>query len=220
MDTKQFSIPEAIFREFGVRNCECLRNTVNSFARNKLLKVEKYAGLDNDQIRIRDDQLPSLHNAVLLHAFFGNTKVVKQIFDDLAVRREKAKILEAMLFERNSVIGIALEHRDAYALRDALLGDFPLRRTRLPNPFTTLPQQMFGPSNRLLLALLAQAGTLSKGDSLLLAYLQGNLEIARSMVLAIADFPEDLHPLRQRVLGDFTEAQEFDVLLDSWRKSE
>lgn len=216
MDTKQFTIPEALSAEFGIRNCEYLRMTANGFVRNKLIKADVYAGAERKSVRIRDSQLPTLHNAIILHALFGDTKVVKDVFFDATKRQRQADAASALLFQRNSVMGVALVSEAAQALVDALRGDFDLRQQRLPNPFATLPHQALGNTNGLFLALLAQAGTLSAGDSVLQAYLQGDLELARDRVLAMSDLPEDLAPLRQRILEDCRQAQEFDDLLDWW----
>lgn len=216
MDTKQFTIPEALRKEFGIQNCECLRMVANGFVRNKLIKADVYDGGERKSVRIRDSQLPALHNAIILHALFGDTKVVKAIFVDSIIRRRQAEAASRLFFQRNSLMGVALINEAAQALVDALRSDFDLKRNRLSNPFATLPHQALGNASGLFLAVLAQAGSLSAGDSVLHAYLQGDLLLARERILAIADLPDDMVHLRKHILEKYRQAQEFDDLLDSW----
>lgn len=213
------SIPDALEQLFGVRGCEYLRNIANTFATNGTVRVQKFDRSERKRVFIRESELPALHNAVVLHAVFGDTRVVKEILaDDLVLRHRHAEAVAALFFQRNSLLGVALQSEAVRTLVEALRGDGDLRRSRLPNPFEILPQKALGEAGGLLRAVLAQAGTLSAGDSVLMAYLQKDLESARRQILALGDLPEGLAPLRQRILEDYEQAVEFDELLDSLRK--
>lgn len=219
MAAPQFTIAEAVDHEFQVHGCEKLRMIVKSFVGNGLISVIAVPRVQRDQHRVDLSQLIVLRNAVILHALFGDVRLVKAIFDDPAIRMERAEVAAAILFQRNSLMGIVVQGNESQALVDALRGDTDLRRERLPNPFATLPHRALGDASGLLFRLLTQAATLSAGDGVLLAYLQGDLELARERILAITDLPTELIPLRQRILADCDDAEEFDNLLDTLRKS-
>jgi hypothetical protein len=216
VDFNRLTIPQALFKVFGLRD-ENLRQIANTFVRNKLVAADKVAGVQRDAVFIRENQLATLHNAILLHAIFGNVKTVKAIFEDAPLRRKHAELAATVFHRRNSLLGVALLDERALALVTALGGALDLRREKLPNPFATLPQVAAESRNGLVTALLAQAGAISAGDSILLAYLQGDLALARERVLATENFPEDLLDLRRCILGDYQEAVDFDDLLDSLR---
>jgi hypothetical protein len=220
VEGKLFTIAEALRQEFGgtIKIGEPLRNAANGFIRNNVLRVQKFSGPERDKNRLTADQLPALHNAIILHALFGDTKVVRDMFTDQAWRRRKADVAEAMLRGRDSVMGIALEHVAAQRLIQALRGDDSLRRQRLPNPFSTLPQQILGGGGALLPILLGQACALSTADSILAAYLNGDWDTARTLIGDVSDHPTETAPLYLKILKECRDAQECDDLLDSWRR--
>lgn len=219
MNARQLTISEALSREFDIKitECEKLRTAVNSLIDNDVVLIERILGTHHSQRRLHENQLPALHNAVLLHALFGDVRLIKAIFTDHSVRRTQAEIAAAILFQRNSLMGIALQGTAVQGLVSALRGDLDLRHERLPNPFTSLPYQMNGNAGGLLVSLLAQSATVSAGDSVLLAHLQGDLELARQRILAMTDLPSELVHLRQRILDDCRDAEELDTFLSDLR---
>lgn len=219
MAARQLTISEAISREFDIKitECEKLRTAVNSLIDNDVIPIERIPGPHHSQRRLHEQQLPALHNAVLLHALFGDVRLIKAIFNDRSVRCTQAELAAAILFQRNSLMGIALQGTAVQGLVSALRGDLDLRHERLPNPFAILPYQMNGNVGGLLVSLLAQSATVSAGDSVLLAYLQGELGLARQRILAMTELPPELVHLQQRILDDCRDAEELDAFLSNLR---
>ncbi len=175
------SIPDTIRDLFGIdlaSKNKFIQDKANSFKRNKLLKVEETQGVQRKSVYLKPGQDVVLFNALLLNAIFPDPKYVKSIFESQKARMEATATLKSLLSERTSVAGIALSSSEATALIANLEGDFDLYEEKLPNPFSVLPQVVLGQHTNLLNALLAQASVLDPLDSILAAYVAGDLERA------------------------------------------
>ncbi|WP_210397369.1 hypothetical protein [Motiliproteus sediminis] len=221
--TDGLTIPEAIRRIFGVdvaTESPLLKNKAMSLERNGLIKSSRTKAVERSSIMIGVDQLTPLHNALVLNAVFSDPKQVKKIFTDRTYRTECAQILKKLFGERDSLLGIALRTDAAFALSEALDSNWDLNDKRLPNPFEQLPQVALGKDLSVLQALLAQASTLAPADSVLLAYLKGDLKRAAELVDACGFPPEsEVGLLGHHIKAKLKEAADFDDLLDMLRKS-
>lgn len=223
---RRFTVPEALAALFGSREaggCEYLRNTANTFTRKGgVTETVQEPSLERTQRKKRtlaEDQLPALYNAILLHALVADTARVKKAFRDRKARNRLADDAAALFGQRNSLMGIALSRPDATNLVVALKGDLDLSKERLPNPFSVLPQLHLGGDLGLLHGVLAQAGALSTGDSMLLAHLRGEKAVAyqKAMALDPASMPGELALLREVVIRAWREQEEFSGLLRHFR---
>ena len=220
MPGKRYTIPDALFELFGVRLAKespALKNVIYSLIRNGVVAVDAQPRIARKALFVQEAQMPALHNAVLLQALFGSPRVVKGIFDDPSVRRKHAGLAGKLFFERDSLVGIGFRAKEAGEFVVALEGEFDLRQSYLPNPYEVLPQVVLGNNSGLLTAVLAQAGSLSRGDNMLLAYLQGDIATAHHLAETMGPARGELEILRRRVLDAYREAEEFDNLLDMMR---
>jgi hypothetical protein len=217
-----YTIPEALGKLFGhgiARKSPYLRNIANSFVRNRLVLASKDLVGERRERKatlIDESQMPPLHNAILLHAFQPNTAKIKRAFTNKSTRLEIANIVEAILITRSSLMGIGLQSSNVRNLIESLRSDIDLRSSKLPNPFTVLPHQIHGDIN-LLCGVLAQASSLSSADSLLLAYLRNDLSKAYASAIALENVTDELEIIKNRVIRDYLQANEFDAVIDAHR---
>lgn len=211
-------IPEAIRSLFGIESSvdsKFLADKANSFQRNKLLKVHKESGVQRASVFIDEHQEVVLFNALLLSSVFTDPKYVKRIFEEQTTRTEAADTLRSMLLNRTSVCGIALASSETTRLVTSLEGDFDLYKKKLPNPFAVLPQMSLGTNTSLLNALLAQASVLDPVDSVLAAWVAGDIENAYRLANEI-DNSEPVAPFLEMVKNRYHELQRFSKLLDDF----
>ncbi|MDP2505581.1 MULTISPECIES: hypothetical protein [unclassified Oceanobacter] len=175
------SIPETIRDLFGIDSAEestVLKDKANSFRRNHLLKVIEKHRVQRKIVYLVDGQEVVLFNALLLSSIFHDPKHVKKIFEDRKTRNEAATTIRSILLERSNVCGIALTSAAAQELVACLENETDLYSVKLPNPFEILPQIVFGKHTNLLNALFAQASVLDPLDSVLAAYVSGDIDKA------------------------------------------
>ncbi|WP_221796213.1 hypothetical protein [Oceanobacter mangrovi] len=211
-------IPEAIRDMFGIESAaesKFLADKANSFHRNKLFKVEKKSGVQRATTYISKEQEVVLFNALLLNSVFTDPKQVKQIFENPKARADAAETLRSMLLNRTTVCGMALASAETTLLVTSLEGNFDLYTEKLPNPFETLPQMLLGPHTNLLNALLAQASVLDPVDSVLAAWVAGDIERAYQLANKI-DNSEPVAPFLDMVRNRYHELQRFSKLLDDF----
>nr|WP_067297730.1 hypothetical protein [Marinobacterium profundum] len=215
------TVPDAIRHLFGIdvaRDSPLLKTKANSLVRNRLIKVEKELIVDRSSTYLAPGQEVVLFNALLLNAVFSDPKQIKSIFEKPAERQHAADTLRALFSQRNSLLGIGLSNPDAMAMVEALAGHHDLYTERLPNPFARLPQVATGDNLNLLQALLAQAAVLAPGDSMLLAYLQGDLARAADLAETLESNEPAVEALRRHLIDKHSEARDFDSLLDQFKK--
>ena len=159
-----------------------------------------------------------LFNALVLNAIFHDPKDVKKIFTDKAFRQQAVETLRAVLLNQSNLSGIALSNPDCVNFIDAVEGESDLYIDKLPNPFSVLPQAALGKNTNLLQALLAQSAALEPMDSILMAYLDGDIESAFRKIQGLSDEQHLALPLIIRIKQAYQEANDFDDLLDQMRQ--
>lgn len=213
------TIPETIRDLFDIESVSesaLLKDKANSFRRNGLLKVVEEQRVQRSAVYLQKGQDIVLFNALLLNAVFTDPKYVKKIFDDKATRQDATKVIRSMLLERSSVCGIALASVEVAALVSSLESEeVDLYSEKLPNPFEVLPQVVLGQHTNLLNVLLAQASALDPIDSVLAAYVSGDVKKALHLSDKIAN-PAVVKPLIDMIYKQDQEIKRFMQLLDDF----
>lgn len=222
---QSYSFSEAIKLIFGVQLAkhEAMRVDVDY-----LLKAMHKAGAialkheplsHNKGWRIPVTEMCAVRNAVLLQGVFATPKIIVKLFNEVAERRHYAQWARDLLLERQSVAGVALTHADLLGFLELLESGTDLKTHELPNPFPdALPQIGLATyDGNLLKTLAAQTAALSVGDSMMLHYLNDDLEKAFNCASALNTNNSLLLKYRSLIINEYTQAKEFDDLLDFLR---
>lgn len=215
---------ECVCRLFGIKlsHHTKLKNQLNSLTRNKLIKSEKEDSNltpgSRGKVRIPISELPTVHNAVLLMGIFGDPKNTKRIFEDHVYRAEMANWVEALLFERQSIVGIDLYsevvHQFIIHFSDET---FNLKEHKLPTPFVALPQLALEGKSDIFQALLTQSAMQSASDSMMLAYLNNDIDKAYTLSLSVQTDNPALVKYQQLIQRKYQEAVDFEKTLEIFR---
>ncbi|MDP5142622.1 hypothetical protein ORJ00_07715 [Rheinheimera baltica] len=218
------TVPDAIRKLFDIdvaTQSAFLKNKAMSMIRNGLIKIAPKSKLDDHRFPTylaNEQQLVVLFNALLLNAVFHDPKDVKKIFEDISYRQDCAKVVSAMLGNRNSLMGISLNNPASVEFTKALASDVDLYSHKLPNPFAVLPQLALGKNQNLLHALLVQSAALEPADNVLLAYIEGDIEKAAKLA-ELMDYDNGaINQIKLHLEKKLSEALEFDELLDQFKK--
>ncbi|KZY96961.1 hypothetical protein A3746_04370 [Oleibacter sp. HI0075] len=212
------SIPDTIRDLFQIdlaSENKFLKDKANSFRRNKLLKVVEEERVQRKSVHLAPGQDIVLFNALLLDAVFSDPKYVKKIFEKPETRKDATQKLKSLLMERNTVTGIALSSDQTGAMISALEGELDLYTEKLPNPFATLPQVVLGQHTNLLNALLVQASVLDPLDSVLAAYVEGDIDRACELADQLSD-QSAVGPFIGLIRKQQVEVKRFKTLLDDF----
>jgi hypothetical protein len=212
------SIPDTIrdlFQIDLVSENKFLKDKANSFRRNKLLKVVEEERVQRKSVYLAPGQDIVLFNALLLDAVFSDPKYVKKIFEEPETRKDATQKLKSLLMERNTVTGIALSSDQTGTMISALEGDLDLYKEKLPNPFAILPQVVLGQHTNLLNALLVQASVLDPLDSVLAAYVEGDIDRACELADQLSD-QSAVGPFIGLIRKQQVEVKRFKTLLDDF----
>lgn len=221
---------QAVQQLFGVDGKQ-LRTKANSYLRNGTIPSSAVVddGFSDSDLGMRGKKLlksqavDCLFNALVLDAFFNDTKHVKEIFEKESTRTEAAKLCEEVLLKAQSVDSNSKLTSEAQLFLHQLSDvKFVLRDTRLISPFVEqrLPQMDIAMLNTGLLyhLLRSQRLALSHKESLLLCLLEddlaGAVSIADQLDAALLADEHLLAALVMRVRQDFQEAQSFNSLLN------
>lgn len=220
-DERLLQIPEAIKKLFGVElaRYKPFKDLVYPLVRSGFIRHRKqpipYAVSERNHLWIEEEELIKLHNAILIQGIFTDTKTVKSFFENKNKRMEKTKTIRYLLQDRQSATGIGLLCHELQEFFKVLESDEDLTSKRLPNPFIELPQLSLSGATSLMQALLAQSAVISDADSMLLLYLDGQLEAAWGK----AQHLETSHPIllkhKKLIDQEYERAAEFDQLLDN-----
>ncbi len=178
------SPPDAIRKLFSVELSEhkSFKDLVYPLVRSKgfliVNKEQMGIGSEKNHLLIARESLNKFHNAVLLQGFFADSKRVKAIFTDSGKRMEAAEFLNVILAGRQSIIGVGIQSEALEQFINIMKSSVSLSENRLPNPFYELPQLSIGNITSVMQALLAQSAVLSDGETMMLYYLNGDLEKA------------------------------------------
>ncbi|MFN1620530.1 hypothetical protein [Vibrio rotiferianus] len=214
------SPPDAIRTLFSVELSEhkSFKDLVYPLVRSKgfLIVNKKQMGIGSEKnhLLIARESLNKFYNAVLLQGFFADSKRVKAIFTDSSKRMEAAEFLNITLAGRQSIIGIGIQSEALEQFIKAMQSSISLSESRLPNPFHELPQLSIGNVTSVMQALLAQSAVLTDGETMMLHYLNGELEKAYEAASLIQTEHPVLSKYQSLIIQQYLEANEFDNLLD------
>lgn len=224
------SVKEALRQLFGIESYSRvpkLRNSINTLVgalkKKKILDDAnapiEFTASERERWYLKAKDLVAFHNSVILHGIYSEPKVVVKIFENVDERKELAGWTRDILINRQSVASIGLIRRQLTHFLDQLDSQSDLHQNRLTNPFdNALPQMGFGPHGNLLKVLAAQTAVLSLGDSMMVRFLEGDLEGAAKAARGLSTTEPLLNRYKTMILSEFREAAEFDDLLDEWRK--
>lgn len=214
------SPPDAIRKLFSVELSEhkSFKDLVYPLVRSKgfliVNKEQMGNGSEKNHLLIARESLNKFHNAVLLQGFFADSKRVKAIFTDSSKRMEAAEFLDVILAGRQSIIGVSIQSEALEQFIHIMKSSVSLSENRLPNPFYELPQLSIGNITSVMQALLAQSAVLSKGETMMLYYLNGALEKAYEAASSLQTEHPVLSKYQLLITQQYLEANEFDNLLD------
>lgn len=214
------SPPDAIRKLFSVELSEhkSFKDLVYPLVRSKgfliVNKEQMGIGSEKNHLLIARESLNKFHNAVLLQSFFADSKRVKAIFTDSGKRMEAAEFLNVILAGRQSIIGVSIQSEALEQFINIMKSSVSLSENRLPNPFYELPQLSIGNITSVMQALLAQSAVLSDGETMMLYYLNGDLEKAYEAASSLQTEHPVLSKYRSLIIQQYLEANEFDNLLD------
>ncbi|MGY2575478.1 hypothetical protein [Vibrio sp. C8] len=219
---------QAVQQLFGVDG-KHLRSKANSYLRNGTIPssaVIDEGFSDSESGRrgkklLKSQAVDCLFNALVLDAFFNDTKYVKEIFDSAKTRNEATELCEEILLKAQSVDEraklISESQLFLIQLSDAKFG---LREERIASPFIEqrLPQMDIANTGLLYHLLRSQRLALSHKESLLLCLLENDLagavNVADQIESALMAEDHLLAALVMRVRQDLQEAQSFNSLLN------
>jgi len=220
------SAPDAIWKLFKVRLSEhkAFKDLTYSFIRNRSegksfldskeeLQSNAGANLRNNHF-IHKNSLTKLYNAIILQAFFIETKKVKAIFSNPKMRKRAVDLMAVILKDRQCILGITLQPSEVEVLLNVMNSDASLDTVRLPNPFSELPQLSLSGMTSVTQALIAQSASLSQGSSMMLHFFNGDLEEAYQASCLLNPTDPVLKKYCSLVQQQYHEATEFDNLLD------
>ncbi|HAS6902105.1 TPA: hypothetical protein I7286_18930 [Vibrio parahaemolyticus] len=214
------SPPDAIRKLFSVELSEhkSFKDLVYPLVRSKgfliVNKEQMGIGSEKNHLIIARESLNKFHNAVLLQGFFADSKRVKAIFTDSGKRMEAAEFLNVILAGRQSIIGVGIQSEALEQFINIMKSSVSLSENRLPNPFYELPQLSIGNITSVMQALLAQSAVLSDGETMMLYYLNGDLEKAYEAASSLQTEHPVLSKYQSLICQQYLEANEFDNLLD------
>ncbi len=214
------SPPDAIRKLFSVELSEhkSFKDLVYPLVRSKgfliVNKEQMGIGSEKNHLLIARESLNKFYNAVLLQGFFADSKRVKAIFTDSSKRMEAAEFLNVILAGRQSVIGVGIQSEALEQFINIMKSSVSLSENRLPNPFYELPQLSIGNITSVMQALLAQSAVLSNGETMMLYYLNGDLEKAYEAASSLQTEHPVLSKYQSLITQQYLEANEFDNLLD------
>ncbi|EKO3608172.1 hypothetical protein ACXHQ9_14250 [Vibrio cincinnatiensis] len=214
------SPPDAIRALFSVELSEykSFKDLVYPLVRSKgFLIVHRESmgiGSEKNHLLIARESLNKFHNAVLLQGFFADSKRVKAIFTDSYKRMEAAEFLNVTLAGRQSIIGVGIHSEKLDQFINIMKSDASLSETLLPNPFHELPQLSIGNVTSVMQTLLAQSAILTNGETMMLYYLNGDLQKAYEAASSLQTEHPVLSKYQSLITQKYLEANEFDNLLD------
>ncbi|MCG9753307.1 hypothetical protein L1D54_22965 [Vibrio brasiliensis] len=222
---------QAVKDLFGIEASEPLRSKANTYLRNGVIPSESVVeqGFSDASIGKRGKKLLNsvgvdcLFNALLLDAFFTDTKLVKSIFDNNATRALNVALCEEVLLKSQSVSNVAYLSKVAQEFLNQLSDEsLDLRKVRLVCPFTAqrLPQMDMALQNTGLLyqMLRSQRLSLSVREEILLCWLEQDLyataELSEQVDEEMLKSDAMLSEILKRARQNLQEAKSFNSLLN------
>ncbi|WP_425220428.1 hypothetical protein [Pseudomonas sp.] len=205
-----------------------LRNAVNTLvralAKAGLITLQQerfeYSASAMKRLFLNTVDRTCLINAVLLQGVFAEPRTVVKLFVDTAMRADHAVWAKTLLIDQQSKAGQGFIPSKLTDFLSILATDADLKTVTLPNPFAeTLPQMGIGPAKSTSLMHLAavQAAVLSKGDSMMAHYLNGDLDKAYHAAILIGTTSPALEQYRDLIIRDYCDSKAVKALLEDWR---
>ena len=196
-----------------------LKDQLNSLVRNGLIHVDAERISHRNRRSLPECELTTLFNATLLLAIFPDPAMVKSIFVNAEARRKAATFADLIVMNRQSLLELVHLNVNAATFVNVLATpDIDLRKHRLDNPFEILPQILLKGDVGLVDCNVARSASLTKGDSMLRCYLDGELDIAAQhavrIILAAEKEPSELVKLARHIEVEFGAAKEFSETVD------
>ncbi|ELO1558028.1 hypothetical protein [Aeromonas hydrophila] len=218
---RSYTLAEAVRDLFGFKLADYpkLKDQLNSLVRNKLIHMDADLISHRNRRLLPELELTTLFNATLLLALFPDPAKVKLIFDDVEERQKAARLADLIVINRQSLLEIIHLNVNAAIFVNVLATpDIDLRKHRLDNPFEILPQILLKGDVGLVDCNVARSASLTKGDSMLRCYLDGELDIAAQhavrIILAAEKEPSELVKLARHIEVEFGAAKEFSETVD------
>ena len=208
---------QAVKDLFGIEGSEPLRSKANSYLRNGVIPSSLVVddGFSDESMGKRGKKLLKsqavncLFNALVLDAFFNDTKLIKAIFEQSRTRVANVVLCEEVLLKAQEVTTVIhlsdLAQQFLSQLKDE---SFNLREHRLTCPFNEqrLPQMD-----------MAQRLSLSHKEQIWLCWLEQDLaaasQLADQVDSALLEKDIALKEMVKRVRKEYQEAQSFNALL-------
>ncbi|CAG9297560.1 hypothetical protein [Celerinatantimonas diazotrophica] len=222
------STPDAIEKLFNIKLSEYkqFKDLIYSFVRHRSQKKQSFlevkkesqaspSASNKSDLLIHRSSLIKLYNAVILQAFFLETKKVKLIFSSTEKRTQAADLIECILRNRQTILATKLQSNKVSQLIDLLRSENSLETNELPNPFEELPQLSLSQMTSLLQSLVAQSAVLSHdGSNMLLHFFNDDLEEAYQASLNVNSQLPIIKKYQSFIQNRYREAKEFDDTLD------
>ncbi|MUK45120.1 hypothetical protein GNP79_08150 [Aliivibrio fischeri] len=223
---------QAVKDLFGIEGSEPLRSKANSYLRNGVIPSSLVIddGFSDESMGKRGKKLLKsqavhcLFNALVLDAFFNDTKFVKAIFEQSRTRVASVALCEEVLLKAQAVATVSHLSNLAQQFLSQLKDEsFNLREYRLTCPFDDqrLPQMDMALQNTGLLyqLLRAQRLSLSHKEQIWLCWLEQDLaaasQLADQVDSALLETDMALKEMVKRAHKEYQEAQSFNALLSS-----
>jgi len=226
VDRGKLKLAQAVDILFGISLSKHpkIKTALTSLVRNKVIEsiTESPGGGrgSRGQSWVFRDQLNLLHNAVIIQGLFPSLSDIKKLLKSSGKcpdRQKYAGIAQAILIDKQSIVGISLLREEVKLFIDMLGSDIDLSKNKLPSPFETLPQLILPESTSAIQALLAQAAVLSAGDTMMIHYLNNDLKGAWAAAQQLQGDNSILNKYKALIEKKYAEAQEFDELLEIFR---
>jgi|TARA_R110001592_G_scaffold332771_1_gene616330 hypothetical protein len=215
------TVAEAALKLFNIKLAQYpkFKDAINTLLKMKgfIQQEDKPKKYDGDDHRyptlILNDHLVKLHNAVLLQAFF-KPREIKAIFERQQNRQDAADAIELIMINRQSILGVGLLAAEVVAFITMLRSDTDLSEEKLPNPFVELPQLSLNGVSNIMKELITQSAALSLGESMIVFYLNGDLEQAYSVASEMQSENVIVQKFKNKIITEYHQADEFDKTLD------
>lgn len=188
---------------------------MDSYVRNGTIKSvkEREPGKQRPKTLILAEQKIAIYNVVILDALFDNRAKVSKIFTCTQTRKRSGQILDALIRNKDTLLGINLVKGNVDKLLLLLASDCDLYHVKLPNPFENeqLPQIV-------LVALPAAinsfvlSGSSEQTTIFLDAYLDDDIEVAYQN-LPKGNQNQSIEKLKTIVTSRYDELVEFEKTL-------
>lgn len=211
---KLFNVDINEYRKFkdSITTLEGKKNS-NSILKPKMIDIP---GQHNKKRVYLEEQFIYFFNVIIIQGFFPKPKIISELLNDFEARSEQADFLSDTLLDRSEVGKIKLKPEEIKTFLDELKNpNFDFHNKRLTNPFSKLPQL----ENISLIGALAHENKATRESTMMMEqYFSGNLSESYEISKKITESEGIVSKYKERIEKEYREAEEFDSLLDSFKK--